>query len=108
MEDALTEIESIVVNSTVRVYHKKGRNGMSMHLEKGLPWVVYDDIRVEPSGGGTRKYNADKCHDQGDGQNEGGTCEVDEGLYPRKVVKPTTFRRGERCGRQIWWIGWKE
>ena len=74
-----TSIKFVIFN--VRLYEEGGRNRKHAmwslkDLKKGLLWVVNIGVRTRLYEGkyGKRKDEGSKCLDQGDGQDEGGTC----------------------------------
>ena len=55
-----------------------------------------------------RKDEPRKFHDQEDGQDEGGTCAMHEGLRARGAKEAmTTGHSIANWERTIWWIGWR-
>ena len=85
-----------IVISNMRLYEVVARSGKHAmwslkDLKKGLLWVVDIGVRTGLYEGkyGKRKDEGSKCLDQGDGRDEGGTCEVHKGIYSREVVEPT-------------------
>ena len=119
-EDTSVKIGGTKVNSSGRVNHKGGQNGkhvtwspkglkMSMYFTKRLHGVVNVDVRmgiceVKDVMG---KKEGWSCLDHGDGQNEGGTCTVHEGLCSGEAKEATTSDHGKKDERRICWIGWR-
>ena len=77
--------------------------------KKELLWVVYIDVRtwLSEAKHEKRKDEESKCLDQGDGQDEGGTCIRPERLCSEGELGAMTTGHGKaKNKRMIWWIGW--
>ena len=100
----------------MRLYDEGARSGKHAtwslkDLKKGLLWVVDIGVQTGLCEGkhGKRKDEGSKCLDQGDGQDEGGTCIRPKWLCSKGEQGAMAIVHGKaKIQQMISWIGWQQ